>query len=301
MSASLAPTARVVSAEPAEFAAAAYPEPAPSAFGAFERSYYEGGPRPADTVDAAALEHLTGRLREAEYAYLSLDVFDTLLLRNSKCESRRFWEIAERWKALLPRSFRAISRDDLYAARLRAAEIAYSCGPILNSTQEGRLDSLVGVTLALTKLPSDLQAQFISAELAYEGENTLSNPLILSLVSAHRQAGGRIVLLSDMYMSASEIYRLLCAHGIGDVPDRLFTSAETTVNKRTGTIFGPVARALGVDAAAIFHVGDSFQSDFFMPRFHGWAAQHLPIPLHEERLRDGDLRAFRDTVTGFER
>lgn len=276
------------------------PEPVARDFGAFEKAYYLGRRRPADAVDAAALDHLTARLEAERPAYLSLDVFDTLLLRNDKCERRRFWEIAGRWEALLPKTRRPVGQMDLYLARRRAAQICYSCGPIRNATQEGRLDNLVGVTLSLLNLPAELQQEFVRTELSYEAENLFPNPLIVALVEQHRRRGGRVVLLSDMYVSGADIHALVLKLGVGDIAPNIYSSADNTLNKRTGTIFGPVANALGVKPGQILHVGDNFHSDYAMPRRSGWAAQHLPVPLEEERLRERDLNAFLESVAGAE-
>ncbi|MDB5446070.1 MAG: hypothetical protein JWQ97_1387 [Phenylobacterium sp.] len=278
-----------------------HPDPMPRVFGQFERDYYEGGTRPGDVVDAKTFDYLADRLHEGRYPFLSLDVFDTLLLRNDKCERRRFWEIAERWEKLLPLCSGPTSCMDLYLARVRAAEICYSCGPILASTQEGRLDSLVGVMLSLLNLPQDLLGEFMSAELAYEAENLTPNPVIVSLVEQHRRNGGDVMLLSDMYVSGAQIHGMLRHFGIGDISAHIYSSADSTVNKRSGTIFGPAARAIGADPREIFHIGDNYTSDFAMPRLSGWAAQHLPVPLCEERLRERDLRTFLETIAGVER
>lgn len=277
-----------------------HPEPVARDFGAFEKAWCLGARRSADVVDTAALDHLTARLETGRHAYLSLDVFDTLLLRNDKCERRRFWEIAGRWETLLPKTRRPVGQMDLYLARLRAAQICYSCGPIRNATQEGRLDNLVGVTLSLLNLPSELQPAFVTTELAYEAENLVPNPLIVALVEQHRRRGGQIVLLSDMYVAGADIHALILKLGIGDIAPHIYSSADNTLNKRTGTIFGPVANALGIKPGGVLHIGDSFHSDYVMPLRCGWAAQHLPVPLEEERARARDLSAFLDLVAGAE-
>ena len=274
------------------------PDPVPARFGAFERRYYLGEARSADTVSSFALDHLRGRLSEKRYAILSLDVFDTLLLRNAKCERRRFWEIAERWQALLPAKSRGVEVLDLYLARLRAAQICYSCGPILAGTQEGRSDSLSGVTLSLLKLPQSLSLKFMSAEIDYEADNLAPNPLILETVNKYSEHGGKVMLLSDMYLTGAQIHTLISRFGLGDVAPYVYSSADITLNKRSGTIFRPAAQNLGVSPNDILHIGDNFRSDFSMPRLAGWAAQHLPIPRCEEQLRERDEREFLDGIGG---
>ena len=276
------------------------PEPVVQAFGAFERGQYEGPGRPRDVVDAVAFDHLMKRLEEGRHPVLSLDVFDTLLLRNDKCERRRFWEIAGRWESSAAEAGHRVDVLDLYLARLRAAQISYSCGPIVASTQEGRLDSLIGITLSLVGLPESLVSAFMKAELAYEAENLAPNPVLVALAEKHRGVGGRVMLLSDMYVPGEKIHQLLHGFGIGAISEHIYSSADSTVNKRSGTMFAPAARAIGASPEEILHLGDNYIADYAMPRQRGWAAQHLPVPLVEERAREQDLRDFSAMITELE-
>lgn len=275
-------------------------DPVPSAFGTFESRYYRGEARCQNVADPLALDHLLGRLDEKSYGFLSLDVFDTLMLRNGKCERRRFWEIAERWRQQLPAGSHGVGVLDLYLARLRAAQVSYSCGPILGGTQEGRLDSLVGVTLALLKLPQTLAPSFMAIELEYEVENLAPNPLVLKLLEQYARQGGQVMLLSDMYLAGEQIHWIISRFGLSDVAPYIYSSADCSVNKRSGTVFGVAAREHRLPPGEFFHIGDNFHSDFSMPRLAGWAAQHLPIPLCEERAREHDERSFLDSIDGAE-
>jgi FMN phosphatase YigB (HAD superfamily) len=281
-------------APPAEVSGRA--TPVLSTFGSFERQYYLGAARGSDVADPVALDHLLARLDEKSYAVLSVDVFDTLMLRNGKCERRRFWEIAERWRRELPPKSRGPDVLDLYLARLRAAQICYTCGPIAAGTQEGRLDNIIGTILSLLNLPRDLVPKFMDIELEYDGENLTPNPLVLAMLEAYGGQGGRVMLLSDMYLSGSQIYEIMCKFDLGGVAPYIYSSADITLNKRSGTIFIPAAQNLGVAAADILHVGDNFIPDVAMPRLAGWAAQHLPVPACEERIREADERAFAEAL-----
>jgi hypothetical protein len=276
----------------------ARPDPAPSTFGSFESRYYRGEARSETVADSFALDHLLGRLDEKAYGFLSLDVFDTLMLRNGKCERRRFWEIAERWRQQLPVDAQGVEVLDLYLARVRAAQVSYSCGPILSGTQEGRLDSLVGVALSLLKLPQTLAPSFMAIELEYEVENLAANPLVLKVLEHYARQDGQVMLLSDMYLAGEQIHWIISQFGLGDVAPYIYSSADCSVNKRSGTVFGVAAREHRLAPGEFFHIGDNFHSDFSMPRLAGWAAQHLPIPLCEERTRERDERSFLDSIDG---
>lgn len=241
---------------------------------------------------------MLGRLGERSYRFLSVDVFDTLMLRSEKCERRRFWEIAERWRQQLPPASRGIEVADLYLARLRAAQISYGCGPVKASTQEGRLDSLIGVALSLLKLPQSLVPGFMAIELEYEVENLAPNPLILNFIEHYARRSDRVMLLSDMYLVGEQIHWIISQFGLGEIAPYIYSSADISLNKRSGTIFAPAAQEHRVAPSDILHIGDSFHSDFAMPRLAGWAAQHLPVPLCEEQMREQDEHSFLDSIDG---
>ncbi|MFL5298128.1 MAG: HAD family hydrolase [Phenylobacterium sp.] len=275
------------------------PAPVVRPFGEFERRYYEEEERSAKVAPEWALDHLTKALDQSGAKCLSLDVFDTLLLRNGKSERRRFWEISGLWADWLSQAGCAPKAqvEDVFKARLRAAQICYSCGPLVLSTQEGRLDNIVEISLSLLGLPPTEAAKLAELEILYEADNTTLNPLVAELVAHYRETGGSVILVSDMYMPAREIVELLRLRGLPeDYADRIFSSADTVVNKRTGTIFNDIAGKLGLEPETFFHVGDNFRSDYAMPRLFGWAAQHLPIPWAEEHLRAKDEQVFRAEV-----
>jgi predicted HAD superfamily hydrolase len=144
--------------------------------------------------------------------------------------------------------------------------------------------------------PADADA-LIRIEIDYEAQNTRPNPLIQALVAEHRAGGGKVVLVSDMYIRGADIARLLAQHaGTAELADAIFSSADTVVNKRTGTIFNGIANHLAAAPADFFHIGDNFVADYAMPRSAGWNAQHLPIPRSEELRREEDRRLFEASI-----
>lgn len=218
---------------------------------------------------------------------LSLDVFDTLLLRDGSSEVRRFGEIGARMAAC---AGRGINPVDAFMARHLATQASYRAGPRVEGCGEGSLREIHLTAARLLGLPDAVAADFVEAEITYEVERVAPNDLLLSYMRKHRARGGRTVLVSDMYMHADHIAELLARRGIrAGAYDGLYSSADTKVSKASGRIFSRVEEAR--DARQVLHLGDNLHSDVLMPRAAGWKALFLPVPdailaeRHADRLR----------------
>ncbi|MGP1356706.1 HAD family hydrolase [Roseicyclus sp.] len=229
-------------------------------------------------------------LRLAEHGdggVLSLDVFDTLLLRDGSSELRRFVEIGARMAA---HAGRGIEPVDAFLARHLGTQASYRAGPRVDGCGEGSLTEIHLTAARLLGLPDGVAEDFIAIELDYEATRLVPNPLLMEYLARHRARGGKVVLISDMYMHAPQIADLLSRCGIGrEIWDALFSSADTKVSKASGGIFARVPDVAG--AGHVLHVGDSLRGDFAQPRAAGWDSLLLPIPQALLARRAQDHRA----------
>jgi FMN phosphatase YigB (HAD superfamily) len=231
----------------------------------------------------AALDDMLGAADGAP-GVLSLDVFDTLLLRDGSSELRRFGEIGARMAAIAGQGTQAV---DAFVARHLGTRASYRAGPRVDGCGEGSLREIHDTAARILGLPVSVVPDFIEAELCCETGHVHPNTLLVSYIRRHQARGGRTVLVSDMYMHADQIAELLARSGIRpDLYDAIYSSADTKVSKASGGIFDRVAEA--ATAPIVVHVGDSLRGDFLNPRAHGWQAMLLPVPdaLREERLSD---------------
>jgi FMN phosphatase YigB (HAD superfamily) len=215
---------------------------------------------------------------------LSLDVFDTLLLRDGSSEVRRFGEIGARMAQIAGRGTQAI---DALVARHLGTKASYRAGPRVDGCGEGSLREIHETAARILGLPATIAQAFIEAEIACEAGRVFPNTLLISYIRKHQARGGKTVLISDMYMHADQIAELLARAGVRpDLYDALYSSADTKVSKASGGIFGRVTEA--ADASHVLHVGDSLLGDYLKPREFGWRAMLMPVPatLLEERRRD---------------
>lgn len=240
---------------------------------------------------AAHVDRLIG---EHRLKLLSLDVFDTVLLRDERCEPRRFLDIAARIAA-------AIGRDqgveipglDLFAARLRATRLSYRLSPMVAGCREGSLREIHEWMCHLSGLPRATAARTIALELEAEIENVSPNPAIGPVLELAERHGIPVVLISDMYMHGEHIAEILWRHFPGAFErESIYSSADFKISKRSGLMFNHVATQCRVAPAACLHIGDSMEADFLAARRHGWHALYLPHTDAERRAIEDDGRRF---------
>jgi predicted HAD superfamily hydrolase len=217
---------------------------------------------------------------------LSLDIFDTLILRDHSSELRRFVEVGSRMARLV--NLHKVKGVDAFLARQLGTKASYRCSIAIDSCREGSLTEIHRTASRLLIGNDKLTDDFVEAELLNEAERTSPNTLILDYVTLHRARGGVVILISDMYMHADQIRRLLRKLKVDEeLFNAIFSSADIKVSKTSGGVFSLVETAI-VDQKYFLHVGDQLRGDFQNPRRHGWKALHLPVPQKEILARQND-------------
>lgn len=91
----------------------------------------------------------------------------------------------------------------------------------------------------------------------------------------------KVILLSDMYMSAEQIQAILSKCGIFGY-EKIYVSNEAQKSKANGSLYDYVAKDLGVDGKNVLHVGNDIKSDILNAKKHGFRA--LKIPMNQSNL-----------------
>lgn len=201
----------------------------------------------------AAVERLQGRIR-----VVSLDFFDTLVWRWTEEPSGVFTEVGHRLKGrgLLPEHW----RPEDYRAYRRMAEVR--ARDALMSEDKSREDvTLEEILQNLRPLGVD---PVRAAEVEVEAEQDLCclNPAMVQFACWLRERGVRVLVVSDVYLSAAHLASILRANQCDpDLFHRIYTSADHGVCKATGNLFRAVLRAEGFSAEEWLHVGDSLHAD----------------------------------------
>lgn len=234
---------------------------------------------------------------------LSLDVFDTLLLRDNQSEARRFWELSKLIRKELidskahPRAA-ALSVEDFLLARVEGMRVSYRTRKPVKTCCEGVLDDVTKIARRALGLPASVDKHLIAAEIIYEASVLAINDAVLDLARAVKAKGGRVVLVSDMYLRGEHIGAILeqVDSSAAKIVDHIFSSGDLVVSKRSGRIFREIERRLELGPSAFFHIGDSLLGDVSRPREAGWSALHFPVSDAEAQARETDVAAFIDEM-----
>ena len=241
--------------------------------------------------------HLKEKLESSPI--LSLDIFDTLILRDNSSELRRFCEVGARMESILEGSgIGGISAFDAFIARHLGTKASYRASPLVSGAREGSLVEIHRTASRLLVGDDRFAIEFINAELENELDRLKPNPFFVNFVKAYKRIGGRVILITDMYMHYQHVAKILAKIGVPpDQFDLLISSADTKVSKSSGGIFPLVEEKLGsAPPESFLHIGDSFKGDFLEPVRRGWRAVHLPLSQVAIQARRDDHFLMEDAL-----
>jgi FMN phosphatase YigB (HAD superfamily) len=248
---------------------------------------------------AAIRKALDREIERVAPRVLSFDVFDTFLLRNNKPETARYFELSARIAERLEGAVKKPPADvDLLLARLQGMAFSYRTRKAVDGCREGHIEQVVRYARTALDLKRDTEEVFLAAELDYETANLTVNPILAAVASAFRARGGKVVLVSDMYLGAKEINLILTrlSNGVNNWYDKIYSSADHILSKRSGKIFPFIEKDLGHPAKEFLHIGDAWEGDVVRPRDAGWSAIHFPVSTAETAERERALRTFVDDL-----
>lgn len=210
---------------------------------------------------------------------LSFDVFDTLLLRNSKYEPYRYLEMSARVKEfLMAKDIRDIPLEEIYGARLTAFHVCYRTVSQNCRVKEGRLIDVLSLMAKILNLDRWVIPELIKIELAYETENLRVNSVLQAFLKIPEIQNKPVIFISDMYMSGEHIYQLVNQAYPNLKLAKYYSSADYSLTKLSGFLYNFVARDLKLDCSQILHLGDNLKGDVQQAKVQGLKAIHLPIP-----------------------
>lgn len=242
----------------------------------------------AETVSARLKWHLQSTWDLAGEPQLSFDIFDTLLLRDDRCEEERFLTAAE-----LVCGAGTEEALELFIGRMRGHGLAYKVAHVRDAVPEARLEETLRAALAFAPSVRATVQDLVDAEMELEREALRANPYLRTFLQSVKH-DKPIWLLSDMYLSPTQITELV-RQQLPDLEFRLWVSCDRRLSKRAGTLYDEVARIASTNPAQCLHFGDNFVSDVRRAKAAGWQAQHLPVPELHEKRRNGARKSFLQT------
>lgn len=197
------------------------------------------------------------------YDVVSFDIFDTLLKRNVKEPTDVFSYMEKKYRI-----------NGFYEKRIGAEKIAR--------------EKKNGFEISLKDIYKELNTDYRDKELKTESELLIVNddiyPVFRNCVDCKT-----VIIISDMYLPEHFIKEILKREGIVGFK-KLYLSSTIGKTKNSGELFKYVRSDVGQDKK-IIHIGDSFKSDYIMPKKNGIDAIHIPTHVAKAgfTLRGGEI------------
>ena len=233
---------------------------------------------------------------QSTFDLVSVDLFDTLMLRDHSIQLGRFNEVARCVSKKLTLAGYTVETKLLRDLRRRVHEAAYQAVAFERPAGDVTFDAMVAIQLTQLGLPQTLGRLFNEAEREVEARHLLPNKQLASVLTTLRRSGKRVVAISDMYIGKNDLLPLLHQVMVHSPVEEIYVSCDLGVTKQSGQLFARVATLEQVPLARILHCGDNEHSDVVMPHAAGCQAVLLRRPgwMH---LRRG-ISALQGLVAG---
>jgi FMN phosphatase YigB (HAD superfamily) len=236
---------------------------------------------------------------------LSVDLFDTVPLRDHSLQCQRFAAISSVVATQLRQSGYAVDPGELTLPRSRLHALSYRFVAIERSEADATLTRTHALRARVPGLPENCQKLLRQAELMVECKRLHANRRLLAVLRRFAAGGKRVIATSDTYYASSDLEWLL-SRVVGPSPImRLYLSGDVGLTKHAGALFAEVAVRQRVGTARILHCGNDLRADV-MPaaRRADWYARRVGVaaareinkipaarrPAGESRLRAAGIR-----------
>ena len=196
----------------------------------------------------------------------SFDIFDTVLTRAFAVPGDLFLALGE---AAARRGLVKVAPEEFTRQRMAAESAARRTAP----AQEPRLSEIYAVLAADLGLPPAEAGRLQELELETEEAALQPVPGMQERIAAARAGGGRVIFISDMYLPATFLERVLAKHGLFRAGDRVYVSGEARASKAAGELYARVLSELPGAPFEWVHVGDNELADDSVPKKLGIATE----------------------------
>ena len=215
---------------------------------------------------AAQVAFSIGALMTNKPRFYSFDIFDTVLTRTFAVPGDLFVGLGEE---AARRGLVKLAPEEFARKRLAAEAAARDTAP----AREPRLTEIYSILAPDLGLAPTETGQLLELEQETEEAALQPVPGMRERVAAAREAGGRAIFISDMYLPASLLERVLTRHGLFRTGDRLYISGEARASKAVGGLYTRIGSDLAAAPSKWVHVGDNERADGSVPRKLGIATE----------------------------
>jgi len=238
-----------------------------------------------------SLNQLHKQIEEKGIKFLFTDYYDTIVHRKAHPNYvQRIWAKLMIRELGLPTPI-----DELYF--IRQASVKYLIKSLgkedveipYNTLKEEICKRVINEDILSVERKAEFISLFEDADARAESSVQYINQDVLDTLKYFKSNGGKIYLVSDFYGSKTLFEKLLTHHGILDLFDGVYSSAELEKSKHTGTIYAPILSELAIKANEVMMIGDNLRSDYTNAVKNGLNAYHLP---HEKYLKKNKRNNF---------
>jgi len=217
---------------------------------------------------------------------ISFDVFDTLITRSTAVPKGIFAIMQEILQK--KNEYYEITKDFadcFYFQRIGAEQLARRKWCV-TGVEDITLRQIYDAMVFGGGLSKDAATKVMELELQVEMDNILPIEANITLVKEYLQKNEKVVLISDMYLSAEQIRKLLMKVDESFLQIPIYVSCEYKVTKNSGRLYREISQKEKVDFTDWTHYGDNEQSDVRRPGMLGIQAVkvHRKEPLEHEKI-----------------
>ena len=224
----------------------------------------------------------------------TIDVWDTLLRRDCHPECIKVAtanHLYLGWSNQLKPECCDIG--ELYKARLEAERVLAEQARTDGNDDEYEITLVQkqwAITVFAETVPEGLPKHLAEFELSVEIARSYADSEISQFLHSHEAE--KTLFLSDFYMGAEMLGRLLSSKGLDKLVPEGISSCDAGFNKRSGRVFPYIHSLYEISPEQHIHIGDNEWSDVLSPKAHGVQTQHyLPKIEHSKRLERESLFA----------
>lgn len=227
---------------------------------------------PDESAATHTLDEVASAIAAGQVGHLTSDVFDTVVWRAVARPEDLFLTLARTMRA---EHGLGLTDHEFLVARTRAEARARDVAVRERGTPECTLEE-VWAEMPASALATGLdRPACLELELAVEGRHLRVHPAVADLFALARRHGVGITLVSDIYVSSTQLRRLLAAAGVDLSGVDVVTSSERRRNKYGGLLADVFAERGG--AAACLHLGDNPVADIAGARRAGARACYVDL------------------------
>jgi glycosyltransferase involved in cell wall biosynthesis/predicted HAD superfamily hydrolase/Tfp pilus assembly protein PilF len=202
---------------------------------------------------------------------VSFDFFDTMVWRLVNEPTKVFCELHLRLQSqgLLRRPF---SPQEFEVLRRHAEIKTREHQAMKDNTREDI--SVIDIYTRMSPVVTNTEA---AMEIEYQAERDLCvlNPFVASFAMHQRRQGRKLMIVSDIYLSAAQLGGILRVNKVGPAWfDVLVTSCDEGVCKGTGNLFKRALKKGGLAPGQVLHLGDNMTADVTGARKAGVRSCH---------------------------